>query len=1628
MSENEVRIDIRGDAASFKRASQEAEVALNKLQAAGDQVSEATARQRAEGERYLTGLQKQTAATEAFQRAWFQNAAGLKTYETELITASDRVQRLLDRYDPLGAKLRQLQSDFAALNKAAAGGELGTKQDAAIDLAYKRLNEEIAKTKGLMQQAGAAGAEGFGRLAEGADRGMFATARARRELMVLAREAMSGDFARMPGSFMVLAQAMDLSVGSLLGLGGVMAGTVGTALALAVAYDRAAVEMREMNNAIAVTGNFAGVTRGQMRDLAQGMADAGTLTIGTSKEIVTQLVASGRLGTESIRAVAQLAEDYAEATGQEVDRLAPELLKLFDDPAKGAQTLNSSMHFLNVTEMEHIQHLVRTGQEEQARLLLAAQLSDHLSMHVQQLGVLERSWDAVKKAGSAAWDAMLGIGRDDTLQDKIKVAQAEAEALAGVKGTREERLAQAKLDNLYAQLAAEKAIVAKESEISQEQERQGKSRAAIEQRSQLYAIRKLEDERKLIELQQVAQKTETDTAAQRAEKDAQAAQKADALRVIATQIADAYRSIGQESRQMTEARLNGELKLYEIAIKMGQEESEAQLKLGVITQAERDKQELAFDLQLNYIRQADVLARESVSGLTKLERERLAIKLQELKADEQAIRRAGENTALEDARKKALEAAKAHNQEVTKDLDLEEQHRKAVENSIGGIDKRIKQIEFETSLIGLSNAERERAVILHELEAQKVLLSAEAYEELRKRLEAALAAKAARQSAFEAAKAAAQEWAKLYDNIERGLVDSLFRGFEQGKSFLESFKDTIKNVFKSLTLTLAVRPILQPMYAGVANLFGVNMSQAGGSWANLGGAGSNAYNMLGTGTPGYGGGMIGGGAGLYGSFATSSIGQSLGLSSLVGDGATGEIVAQLTGAGQALGAALPWVGAAIAAAAILSDALHEPAQFQGRFASDRSRSGAPSLYEDSKAFVDSPFGRFGFLDNGTSIASGETLRGLLQPIAAIEASITQLYGLTKEQIESIGQVLDDQSLDTSGWGGGERIVQEVLRHRMETIFGALDENLAAYVATLSENGEEYAKQIGNLVAALPLLKNSPVLQGLDTAAAMNLIDLAGGVDKFSQTLARYEDIFLPKAERQQRLTAALTRSFEALNLTMPSSNEGFHDLAEGLDRTTEEGRRQFVGLIALADAFDQWSRAAAEAQKATEGAAGATNDLAAAQKLLVQRRKEQIEDALNAVDAAMAAVARAVEAERERLNTEYETERKRLQDQAQTDIQALQDRLPAAEEQVRAIRTVFDAIGRSLEAVQGKFIQSEAARQDEAQRVLDAALAHARAGGSLSNFAGLEDALQTVTDAGTELFASREDYVRAQALTVAKLKELKENGGAQLSVAQSLLQALKQSIETVRSTSEAELAALESQHQADLDRLDQQLAQAQAQVDALHGIDNSVLSVVEAVNHLQSALSAYRTVNSAGAGGSGGGSGGTIPRSPELEALGNRMITVEQLYATYAGKLPSEIDQEGYTYWLGQLAVKTPQEVAGDFRRTVDYLNSLTGFADGGVASAGAYIAGERGRELIVSDTATRIYPAEQTTALMARLRAPDENGAAQLAEIRRLREENARMLEEMNERLEAIENHSRRTANATNGNSEAPVLVEIAQ
>lgn len=326
----------------------------------------------------------------------------IKEHAAAVTDTEGKVTKLLDRYDPLGAKLRQLQADFKALDSAAASGKIAGRDDARVDAVYAKMRQEM---------------EGAGKASVNLG---LNSQYARREIMMLGKEALTGDFSRMPQTFGALATHSNLLQAAMSPAGIAVAVTAAAVGGLAVAFVQGARETKAMNDAIAFTGDYAGVTRGHIVGLAAEISRTSTLTIGASKEIVTQLVSSGRIGEQSLGAIAQMADTYAAATGKNIDTIGADLAKLFDDPAKGAEELNKRMHFLNAADLEYIGHLVRIGEEEKARLVLAEKFNASVPKHVENIGLLEKAWNAAAKGASAFWSGAMGVGQASTTEESLQ--------------------------------------------------------------------------------------------------------------------------------------------------------------------------------------------------------------------------------------------------------------------------------------------------------------------------------------------------------------------------------------------------------------------------------------------------------------------------------------------------------------------------------------------------------------------------------------------------------------------------------------------------------------------------------------------------------------------------------------------------------------------------------------------------------------------------------------------------------------------------------------------------------------------------------------------------------------------------------------------------------------------------------------------------------------------------------------------------------------------------------------------------------------------------------------------------------------------------------------------------------
>lgn len=204
------------------------------------------------------------------------------------------------------------------------------------------------------------------------------------------------------------------------------------AAVLALAYKQGSAEQDAFRVSLVSTGNLAGKNTGQMADLAKEVSGV-TGTTGAAADALAQLVTTGLLTSDQFKEMAVAAVAWESATGKAVSDTVAEFKRLADEPTKASAALNEQYNYLTATVYAQIRALEEQGDKTAAANLAEATYAEALQGRAktikENLGGLESAWKSLTTGAKAAWDAMLNIGREDTLEQQIEKVQKQLDDL-----------------------------------------------------------------------------------------------------------------------------------------------------------------------------------------------------------------------------------------------------------------------------------------------------------------------------------------------------------------------------------------------------------------------------------------------------------------------------------------------------------------------------------------------------------------------------------------------------------------------------------------------------------------------------------------------------------------------------------------------------------------------------------------------------------------------------------------------------------------------------------------------------------------------------------------------------------------------------------------------------------------------------------------------------------------------------------------------------------------------------------------------------------------------------------------------------------------------------------------------
>ena len=999
-------------------------------------------------------------------------------------------------------------------------------------------------------------------------------------------------------------------------IGGLAAG-VG---ALALAYKQGSAEADAYNRALILTGNIAGTTSGQLKEMAKAQA-AVAGTQGQAAAVLAQLAASGQVAASELGKAASAAIRLERAGGPAAEETAKKFAELGKSPLQAVVRLNEAENFLTVSVYKQIRALEIQGKQAEAAAVAQKAYADALEGRggqlEQRLGSIERGWLSVRDQAKKAWDAMLDIGRESTLEERLKKTGQQIEQ-------QRQRLAGLNAAPQAGNLALTGGAGARSTD--------GNVGALLNlQRAQSTTL---------------LRRTESAIAA-----------RADAILVQQT-IEQQAKSLEQQA-----ARAQAAYAVLAAKIKGDIEQIQSALKQGLSSPIEAIEREGGkrgdlLKAELSLLQQQYAVAKDTVGGqaqaitlLGQISAKRIDIANEEI-ATQNKVKEAiyaTKKAAAEFYRQEQEEGERAIADDKLKNRDTFNAKFDQASDYAQSIDDANAALELQTRLIGANDQARAVAIerLRIEQEEARKLLEIQRTEgllpEQRDKLNEKVSEAAVRARGAAEAKAYLEEYQRIYDDLRSGLTDALIEG---GKSA----RDYLRSLFRNLVLQPLLRPLVSPVAGFIANATaGTSFADTGaaggasgtfgqiGTAANLYSAGQKLYEgfasgfaEIGTAAKGayfsmFESGAVGsanaaqiaaasGEAGYYGSAASGAYSTAAGTSanaslvSNVASTAAGVAVGVMAGralsggysaiggnsgntavnVGTAIGAIWGPIGAAVGG--IIGGVVNRAFGRKAPEVEGRSIEGSITGGDFAGSAITSILEKGGLFRSDKRSTESQAITGDLDK--ALDEGAKSLVTLATKYGDALGlpvtalgnvtaaikvKITDDAAENT-------KAIADALGQYADALLGTFADQIEPF----RKSGETVAQTIERVGGALLGVNDVLTTLGLTALstsldggkAALALTDLFGGASNFAQSAGSYYQKFYSEAERADRATAQITKTLAEFGIQAPTTRDAYRSLVEAQDLTTEGGQKAFVALLSLADAFDA-------VQTASDGAAEA---------------------------------------------------------------------------------------------------------------------------------------------------------------------------------------------------------------------------------------------------------------------------------------------------------------------------------------------------------------------------------------------------------------------------------------------------------
>lgn len=655
-----------------------------------------------------------------------------------------------------------------------------------------------------------------------------------------------GQLKDMFGGIVPAARALG---GALMGLVNPYTLTAAAIAAVVVAWVKGSAEGQNFREALILSGNAAGVTADSLIGLAHGL---GSITGSHARAVqaLNAVAASGKLSGSALRDVALIAAEWQRATGTEIDKTVEAFSKVGKDPVAAVVELNERYGILTGAIYAQVQALVEQGRAQEAVELVARQAASELTGRTAaqkaNLGTLETAWNKLGAAAGWAWDKMLDIGRESSVDDKIRSAERDVRQRAenirlaaegGASISEKERSGLKAAQGLVDTLKAQK----KEAEDA--------AKAQAEQlRINRDAILAREQITKLIE--DGASKAEKRVKALRDLDDRIAKAQKDGTALAASDIKAARAAIERQYEDKSATKPLTDDSATRLLAEYAQ--AEAALRGQLITQEKLgawEKRRLEFEQQISDLKTKKTLTGDQKSLLA--QESQLRVALEKNVAAEKSVRLAQEAARVEVMRASLSSSREVEQRQYDDQLasmgmgDRAQEELRARQSIVRDYQRQLDQATRDNTLGKTSDdTYRAETALLSEHLRQRMEMQQAYFDNVRKAQgDWKNGAKSALDNYLDSAANVADQTKGMFSNAFQGMEDAIVRFATTGKL---SFKDFATSVLSDLARIAARQAIVGMVGSIVGAVAGAATSgiSAGAGYQGMGGAATGSVEGM----------------------------------------------------------------------------------------------------------------------------------------------------------------------------------------------------------------------------------------------------------------------------------------------------------------------------------------------------------------------------------------------------------------------------------------------------------------------------------------------------------------------------------------------------------------------------------------------------------------------------------------------------------------------------------------------------------------------------------------------------------------------------------------------------------------